>query len=355
MTATTRLPQIGKSQLDFLKTLSDASGVSGAEGPIRDILKEVIKPFADEITEDDMGNLITFKKAMVHPAAKVLLAAHMDEIGLMITVEEGDGLYQFEPVGGIDLRQLAGKAVYAGKKRIPGVIGTRAIHLLREEDMKRAVPLETLRIDVGIKGKLELGDRAVFATEFWENGKSMFGKALDDRLGVATLVEILKNPPENLDLYCAFTTQEEVGLRGARIAAYNIHPDIAIAVDSTPANDYLVNDSENVTYNTRLGYGPAIYTMDRATISDPRLVGHFVGVAEKHQIPYQLRQAGSGGTDAGAMHLQQGGIPAISISVPGRNAHSAIGVARISDWENLLQLLHVGLREFSPDVLKIER
>ncbi|MEM5775169.1 MAG: hypothetical protein AAGU05_09235, partial [Anaerolineaceae bacterium] len=148
---------------------------------------------------------------------------------------------------------------------------TRAIHLLRYEDMKQSIPVHSLRIDVGPKTKVELGDRAVFTTELWTNEKSIFGKALDDRLGAAALVELLKNPPANIDLYCVFTTQEEVGLRGARIAAFNIHPDIAIAVDSTPAYDFPANDAENVRYNTRLGEGPAIYTMDRATVSDPRL------------------------------------------------------------------------------------
>ena len=355
MNPTQDLPKIEQTQLDFLKKLSDASGVSGAEGSVREILREVVTPLADDISEDSIGNLIAHKKAATAGATKVLLASHMDEIGLMITGDDGDGLYQFEVVGGIDARQLAGKSVYVGKKRVPGVIGTRAIHLLSYEDMKQSIPVHNLRIDVGPKVKVDLGERAVFTTELWTNKISIFGKALDDRLGVATLVELLKNPPANIDLYCVFTTQEEVVLRGARIAAFNIHPDIAIAVDSTPANDYPSNTGENVRYNTSLGEGPAIYTMDRATLSDPRLISHFVRTAEKYSIPYQLRQAGSGGTDAGAMHVQQGGIPALSISVPGRNAHTAIGIARIADWEHTLQLLHAGLRDFSKDVFKAER
>jgi putative aminopeptidase FrvX len=346
------LHKIGKKQIELLKSLSNASGVSGAEGMIREMVKSAVKPLCDDMREDALGNVIAYKKASSGGKATVLLAAHMDEIGLMITSDDGGGLYEFEPVGGIDVRQLPGKAVYVGKDRVPGVIGTRAIHLLSDEDMRQAMPLQTLRIDVGPNVKVEAGERAVFATEFWTNGKSVFGKALDNRLGVATLIELLKLDFETVNLYCVFTTQEEVGLRGARIAAYNIHPDIAIAVDSTPANDLATaGGAGNTTYNTRLGYGPAIYTMDRATLSDPRLVSHFIRVAEQHRIPFQLRQPGGGGTDAGAMHLQHAGIPSLSISVPGRNAHTAIGIARISDWEHTLQLLYAGVKSLSVDVL----
>ena len=348
-----RLIEIGQQQLGLLKELSDASGVSGAEGAIREIILKQVTPLADEVVEDALGNIIARKKGYQEGSLKVLLAAHMDEIGLMITVDDGDGLYQFERVGGIDVRQLPGKEVYVGKGRVPGVIGARAIHLTTAQQRKNAIPLDTLRIDVGPDSKVELGDRAVFATEFSENGKTMFGKALDDRLGVATLIELMKTSLEHLDLYFAFTSQEEVGLRGARIAAFNTTPDIAIAVDATPAYDYPVDEGEpeNSTYNTRLGFGAAIYTMDRATISDPRLISHFSSTAEQSGIQFQFRQAGGGGTDAGAMHLQREGIPSISISVPLRNAHTAIGMVRISDWENLVRLLQVGLMEIKPDLL----
>ncbi len=338
--------KIEREQIENLKKLSDASGVSGAEGSVRELILEQVKEIADEVSEDALGNVIARKKAKVEGAKKVMFAAHMDEIGFMITADDGDGLYQFECVGGIDVRQLPGKAVYVGKERIPGVIGARAIHLTTSEQRKTAIPLETLRIDVGPQTKVKLGDRAVFATEFWENGVSLFGKALDDRLGVATLIELLKVSPEHLDCYYVFTCQEEIGGRGAQVAAYNIHPDIGIAIDSTPANDYPVSEGENTLYNTRLGHGPAIYTMDRATISDARLIQHFITTAEKYQIPFQLRQAGSGGTDAGVIHQQHEGIPSISISVPSRNVHTAVGIARIMDWENLVELVHAGLKDW---------
>lgn len=346
------LPTIQKEQLDLIEQLTNAAGVSGAEGAVRQLVLSTANQFADEVQEDSLGNVIVRKVSQKNNALKLLLAAHMDEIGFMITVDEGDGLYQFEPVGGIDLRQLPGKAVLVGSKGVPGVIGARAIHLTTSAERKNSIPLNTLRIDVGPKARVEIGDRAVFATEFSHNGKTMFARALDDRLGVATLLTLMQKQFEHLDIYYVFTTQEEVGLRGARIAAFNIHPDIAIAVDATPANDFPAAGRENSTYNTRSGLGPAIYTMDRATISDPRLIAHFTAIAEQNKIPYQFRQAGGGGTDAGAMHLQHEGIPSISISVPLRGAHTAIGMVRIDDWQSLLRLLYAGLSELDFAVLQ---
>jgi len=341
--------KIGETQIDLLRNLSNAAGVSGAEGEIRDLVIQEVKDIADEVTEDALGNLIVRKKG--NGKLKVLLAAHMDEIGLMISSDDGNGLYQFEIVGGIDVRQLPGQAVLVGKKKVPGVIGARAIHLTTAKERAAAIPKGQLRIDVGQEGKVEIGDRGVFATSFWENGKTLFGKALDDRLGVATLIEMLKSAPDHLDLYFVFTTQEEIGLRGAWAAAYSIHPDVAIAIDSTPAYDFPTLTDENTTYNTQLGKGPALYTMDRATFSDPRLVKFFVGTAEKHGIPYQIRQAGGGGTDAGVMHLQHEGIPSISISVPGRNAHTAVGMVRKQDWEDLLNLVNAAINDLDEDLL----
>jgi tetrahedral aminopeptidase len=172
--------------------------------------------------------------------------------------------------------------------------------------------VDSLRIDVGPgnSSKVKVGDRATFATRFSRTGASLRAKALDDRLGVATLIELVKNAPANIDLLAAFTVQEEVGLRGAKVAAYALEPDVAIALDSTPANDLPAWDgSENTRYNTRLGEGPAIYVADAATLSDPRLIRLLVETAQAAGIPYQIRQPGGGGTDAGAMHKQRAGIP----------------------------------------------
>ena len=167
------------------------------------------------------------------------------------------------------------------------------------------------------------------------------------------MIELLRHAPENIDLLLAFTVQEEVGLRGAKVAAHALAPDLAIAVDSTPARDLPAHDGrENTVYNTKLGLGPAIYIVDSSTLHNPRLVKHFAATGDAEGIPYQFRQPGGGGTDAGAMHQQLAGIPALSISVPGRYAHTPIGLCRLDDWQNTLRLLHAGLSHMTPSLLK---
>jgi putative aminopeptidase FrvX len=240
---------------------------------------------------------------------------------------------------------------------VPGVIGARPIHLTTSEQRKQKIPLEDLRIDTGPgTSQVKLGDRAVFATRFRRSGPSLMAKALDDRLGVATLIELLRHPPAEIDLLAAFTVQEEIGLRGAKVAAYTFNPDIGIAVDATPANDLPDwEGEENTAYNTKLGYGPAIYSADGATLSDPRLVRWLVRTAEAAKIPYQLRQPGGGGTDAGAIQKARAGVPSISVSVPHRYSHTAISVARLEDWKNSLALLQAALANITPGLLASER
>jgi endoglucanase len=243
------------------------------------------------------------------------------------------------------------------------VIGAKPIHLTEPDEIKRTISLDTLRVDTGLgpNSKVKIGDRAAFATPFARLGPSLCAKALDDRLGVAVLLELVKNAPPNIDLLAAFTVQEEVGLRGARVAAFALDPEIAIAIDSTPAYDLPVlveretEDMENVVYNTRLGAGPAIYIADSGTLSDPRLVRHLEETARSLGIPYQFRQPGGGSTDASIIHRQRAGIPSVSVSVPGRYAHTAAGLARLSDWEHTLTLLHAALGRLSPDILDADR
>jgi endoglucanase len=185
---------------------------------------------------------------------------------------------------------------------------------------------------------------------------------MDDRIGVASLIELLRNAPPNIDLLAAFTVQEEVGLRGARVAGYALNPDLALVLDCTPAHDlpFWEGDStaagqENTHYNTRLGAGPAIYISDASTIHDPRLIRHLVETAEQLHIPYQIRQPGGGGTDAGAIHRQRLGIPSVSLSVPGRYIHTPASLVRLEDWKNTLRLAHAALSRFTPAVLAADR
>jgi len=252
---------------------------------------------------------------------------------------------------------LPGKSVLVGKDHVPGVIGTRPIHLTSPEDRRRTISLDTLRIDVGPGGpKIRLGDRATYATRFQRSGPALISKALDNRMGVALLIELLRNPPTNVDLLAAFTVQEEIGLSGAKVAGYALAPDLALAVDSTPAYDLpRWDDLESDYYNTKLGLGPAIYIADGATFSDPRLVHWLSEAGEAAKIPYQFRQPGGGGTDAGGIHRSRAGVPSASLSVPHRYSHTAASIALLEDWKNTLALLQAALERLSPDLLAGDR
>jgi putative aminopeptidase FrvX len=232
------------------------------------------------------------------------------------------------------------------------VIGVKPVHLTEKDEVDHPIKKDAMTVDIGAKDKegataaLKPGDRAVFATAFHVERGVIHGKALDDRLGVAALIELAIDPPPGVELVAAFTTQEEIGLRGARVAAYALDPKVAIVLDATPARDMPMWDgSENTSYNTRLGGGPAVYVFDQRTISDARLVRLLREAAGKRGIPYQLRQPGSGGTDAGAIHLARAGIPSVSVSVPCRSLHGPVSTARVSDWRALIALVRGALED----------
>jgi endoglucanase len=354
MGVTESTPRIGAAQIRLLERLSNASAVSGDEGAVRQIVLHELRSIEGEVKIDALGNVLVTREGTGRRRLRVMLAAHMDEVGFMLTRDEGKGIFRFDLVGGINVRQLLGKVVFIGPEQVPGVIGTRPVHLTTVDERRKKISLDSLRIDVGLRAseQVKVGDRATFATRFTRLGSSLRGKAFDDRLGVATLIELVRHAPNHIDLLAAFTVQEEIGLRGARVAAYALDPDLAIVLDCTPAYDLPTWDGEeNTQYNTRLGSGPAIYIADRATLSDTRLIRHFVQTAEEAGIAYQFRQPGGGGTDAGAIHRQRKGIPSISLSVPGRYLHSAASIARLSDWKNMLRLVHTALMRLTPEVL----
>lgn len=353
-----RPPAIGARQISLLEKLSNACAVSGDESEVRRIVLDELKSVVDEVRQDALGNLLMIRKARVEQPLKVMIAAHMDEVGFMIVDKEEGGLFRFEVVGGVSKSHLAGKAVWVGAKHHNGVIGAKAIHLVSPEELKNPISMDHLRIDMGPGGadNARVGDRAAFATSFRRVGQSLMGKALDNRLGVATLIELVKHAPYPIELQAAFTVQEEIGARGASVAAYALQPDLAIALDSTPAYDLPDWDGqENTRYNTRLGYGPAIYVVDAGTISDPRLVNFLVATAERYRIPHQIRQPGGGGTDAGVIHRSRGGVPSVSVSIPGRYAHTPVGICRLSDWKHTLTLLYHALQDITPSILEAER
>lgn len=347
-------PKLGKKELDLLTRLSNSLAVSGDEQEVREIVYEELQEFKDSMHTDAMGNVLVRREGSQPDCLKVMVAAHMDEVGMMLIKEDGDGLFEFVVIGGVDPRQLVGKPVIVGRKHIPGVIGAKAIHLTTKEEREQELKAKSLRIDVGLGGSklVEIGDRATFATNLAVLGPSLRGKALDDRLGVFNLIQLLKNAPENIDLLAAFTVQEELGLRGAKTAAYHFNPDIGIAMDSTPANDMPHFDGEeNPAHNTKLDGGPAIYLMDGATIGDRRLVKWLTETADAENIPWQYRQPGRGGTDAGAIHQTRSGVPSVSVSVPQRYLHSAAGIVRIDDELNTLKLLHAALSRLDKSIL----
>ena len=358
-------PKIRAAQIRLLERLCNASAVSGDEGEVRSIVLDEIRSHADQVEVDSIGNVLATKlgeSRLRKKRLRVMLAAHMDEIGFMLIHREDSSIFRFDTVGGIDVRQLVGKPVLVGQDHIPGVIGTKPIHLTTSNERKNTISLDALRIDIGLDSnpKVKVGDRATFATRFTRIGPSLRAKALDDRLGVATLIQLVKHAPENIDLLAAFTVQEEVGFRGVQVAAYTFDPDVGIALDSTPAIDLPdweqeAGQEENSFYNTKLDGGPAIYLADSATLADPRLIRHFADTAEAAGIPFQFRQPGGGGTDAGAIHRSRAGIPSISVSVPARYLHTAAGIARLSDWRHTLTLLHTALTKMTPSLLSEPR
>ncbi|MBM3127983.1 MAG: M42 family metallopeptidase [Chloroflexi bacterium] len=340
----------------LLEKLSNARGVSGNEGEVREILIDAVKDHVDEYRVDTLGNLIARKKAKGARARKplrVMLAAHMDEIGLMITHHDSNGYLRFDPVGGIDARVLLSKTVLIGKDKVPGVIGVKPIHLLKASERQQVLETDALTIDIGAKSKedaqglVKIGDYATFATTFSSIGTDCVkGKALDDRAGCAALVEILKRDYP-FDLYGVFTAQEEVGARGARVAAYAIEPTYAFALEGTVCDDS--PKKKDVSPVTRVGGGPAITFADNSLLSDRRLVDLLVETARENKIPYQFKQAVAGGTDAGRITLVKEGVPSVAVAVPTRYIHSPVSLLSKRDFENLIALMIKAL----PKVAKI--
>jgi len=334
----------------LLRQLSEAFGVSGHEGAVRQLIVDAIKDVVHEYRVDTLGNLIALKRGN-GVARKVLVAAHMDEVGLMIVRVEKEGSLRFRPVGGIDPRVLLAKKVLIGDKKVPGVIGVKPIHLLEPRARQQVMPIEELSIDIGASSKeeaeklVQVGDYAAFDVSFGELGgalRTVKGKAFDDRAGCAVLIDLLQDDYP-FDFYAVFTVQEEVGLRGARVAAYSVAPDLAIVLEGTICDDS--PKKRDVSPTTVLGAGPAITVMDRSVISDRRLVDLLLTTAQRHNIPYQFKQPGMGGTDAGAIHLARGGIPSVVVAVPSRYIHSPVALLSLNDLDNTTRLVRRMLRQ----------
>ncbi|MHB0856328.1 MAG: M42 family metallopeptidase [Anaerolineae bacterium] len=338
-----------------LKQLSEARGVSGNEGEVRDLILEAVKDRIDSHHVDALGNLICVKRASGGGGERpwprrVMLAAHMDEVGLVVTGINGDGTLRFERVGGIDERVLLSKQVLVGEKGVPGIIGFRPIHLISQAERQKTADISKAAIDIGAKDRagaerlVQLGDYCTFRTSYEvlsEDGlRTVKGKALDDRAGCAMLIDLLADTYA-FDLVAVFTTQEEVGLRGATVAAYAVKPDIALVLEGTVCDD--LPKKEDVSPVTELGRGPAITRMDRSLIADRRLVRLLTGTAERLGIPYQYKRAVAGGTDGGAIHLAGEGVPTGVVAVPCRYIHAPVSLMSLSDLDHATRLVREAL------------
>lgn len=333
----------------LLKELTSINGVSGDEERVRDFIKQQVISLADEIKVDKLGNLIAYKKGY-SSGHTVMLSAHMDEVGFIITFIEEDGMLRFATVSGMDARMLPGKKVVIGENKVNGVIGTKPVHFIEKDERQKSIPLKELYIDIGASGRQEAeklvktGDYACFISEYTELGDSLVkSKALDDRAGCCALIEALKSRYE-FDIYACFTVQEEVGLKGAEAAAFRIKPDIALVIESTTCSD--VPGVEEYDYSTVMNEGPALTIMDRTSYPDRNLVDYIYRTAVTYGIKLQYKQTVTGGNDAGKIQRSAGGVKTAVISVPCRYIHSPASVMSLKDYYGLIKLLGAVLDGF---------
>lgn len=320
---------------EILKTLCDEYGISGNESTVASRIIGMIEDYADSYYVDNLGSVIAFKKGARTPAKKILIDAHTDEVGMIVTGFAADGGLCFTTVGGVDARVILGRRVLVGEDRIPGVIGTKAIHMQSEEERKTAVPVDKLYIDIGCSSKeeaqtlVDYGDEVCFPAGFGTFGNGYLkGKAIDDRFGCAVMVELIRSELP-YDCWFSFSVQEEVGCRGAAASAFAVAPDYAIVLETTTAAD-LAGVSEPKSVCT-LGKGAVVGFMDRGTVypRDLYKLCHQLG-AEKG-IPVQTKTMVAGGNDARSIHQAAGGIRTIAVSAPSRYLHSPFCVVKESD------------------------
>lgn len=323
-----------------LSYLTSLFGASGSEGDVRQAIINEIRPYCDNIDVDKLGNIIAFKRGAMEAPFSMILCAHMDEVGLMVTHIDSDGYLKFAEVGGIDPRILPGKHVIVGRNKYHGVIGVLAPHLEKED--KGAVKIEDLCIDIGAKDKedaeqiISVGDMVGFDTGYQEFGDGLVrAKALDDRAGCYILIELLKKDLP-FDVTVAFTVMEEIGCIGATTAAYAVHPQYALVIEGTTAGD--IHTDKNQTSVCKVGNGPVISFMDRSTIYDRELYHLALDAAKEAGIPVQLKEAVSGGNESGAIQRTWNGCKVLAVSVPCRYIHSPVSVASLEDIENTLKL-----------------
>jgi endoglucanase len=318
----------------LIQQLVETDGPSGYETNLRSLVRSLVEPLADQVWADNLGNLIARKGQAAPGGLKVMLAAHMDEIGLMVTHIDQAGFARFLPLGGVRPQNCPGGRVrFLNGAR--GVIGAEKL-----ENPGDAPGIEQLFIDLGASNRedcpVRVGDVAAFERPFLDLGTRLVSKAMDDRIGVAVLIETLRglgSSPHQVDF--VFSVQEEVGTRGATTAAFGLNPDLGLAVDVTSNGD----TPRGVKMEVHLGKGPAIKVRDSSMIADPRVVAWMVKTAREAEIPYQLEVLEMGGTDARAIQLTRAGVPAGCLSIPCRYVHSPSEMVDFNDVQHAVRLL----------------
>jgi len=327
--------------IEFLSKLVKSVGVSGYEDEIAELTKSEMEKYTDSVEIDILGNVIGLKKG--NGKGKIMLAAHMDEIGFVVSHIDKNGFIFVSPVGGINVKTLVGtRVIVHGKDKYYGVMGSMPPHVKKEE---KELSIEDIFVDTGAKNKeevlekgIDIGSIITYEGDLKKlSGNRYTSKTMDDRIGVFILIETLKRVKSPYDVYFVATVQEEVGLRGAKVSGYKISPDIAIAIDVTLAMD--VPDVKEHKMVTELGKGPAITVMDRSVIGNRKLNSFMEKIAEEEKIPLQRNILTRGGTDAGSIHLIKEGVVSTTLSIPTRFVHSPVECIDMGDVENAVKLL----------------
>ena len=331
--------------IELLRELTEARGVSGYEDALRVIVRREMEPLVDEIRTDRMGNVICTKKGTGGP--KLMIAAHMDEIGFVVKYIEKDGFLRLKTIGGWDPRQMNSQRVIVGAEEGPlaGVLmyGTKPAHLLSEAEKKEGQVHTSFFVDLGlsadeVKKRVRLGDQVTMDRPLVQTGDLVTAKAMDDRAGLYVMIEAVRAAgAHGAEVHAVATVQEEVGLRGAAAAGSALAPDVVVALDVTLANDIPGIPEQDVT--TKLGEGAAIKILDSSLICHPKVVAHFKQLAERHEIPHQMEILSAGGTDAGAVQKLHGGIPAFTLSIPTRYIHTVNETVHPKDLDACVDLL----------------
>lgn len=335
-------PNTTPKLLPLLTELCQVNGVSGDEDRVRHHIEEKIKPFAHTMETDALGNLIVTKKGKVTPKKKMMICAHMDEVGLIVTDITDKGYLKFAFVGGVDRRVTIGKNVVLGDDNISGLIGLKAIHMVTQEEQKKTPKVEDLYIDIGASSKEEaekivpLGTYGAFTGQPTPFGNGLFkGKALDDRLGCAIMMLLLEEQLP-FDITFVFTVMEEVGLRGAFGASFSVTPDIALILETTTAAD--LPEIPKHKQVCHVGKGPVICHMDGGTIYNRDIFELVRATAKTSRIPWQLKEYLAGGNDSRAVQRSKEGVKVAGISAPVRYLHAPTSVGSIEDFHNCYQL-----------------